>query len=55
MALIDDYSRREKVYFLKIKEYAFPTVVKWKTMVERYTERKVKRLRTDNRLEFCNL
>ncbi|KAH0665930.1 hypothetical protein KY285_027136 [Solanum tuberosum] len=46
--LIDDYSKMVWVYFLK-------TIVKWKTMVERQIERTAKRLRTDNRLEFCNL
>ena len=28
--------------------------VVWKKMVEKQNERKVKRLRNDNRLEFCN-
>jgi len=55
MTLIDDYSRMVWVYFLKTKDEAFSTFVKWKTMVERKIERKVKRLRNDNRLEFCNL
>src|SRR3954469_9806611 len=54
MTLIDDYSRMVWVYFLKTKDEAFPTFVRWKTMVEKQTDRKVKRLRTDNGLEFCN-
>ncbi|XP_019254399.1 PREDICTED: uncharacterized protein LOC109233093 [Nicotiana attenuata] len=45
---------QRQVYFLKTKDEAFSTFVKWKTMVERQTKRKVKRLRIDNRLEFCN-
>ncbi|KAH0658596.1 hypothetical protein KY289_027344 [Solanum tuberosum] len=48
MTLIDDYSKMVWVYFLK-------TIVKWKTLVERQIERVAKPLRTDNRLEFCNL
>uniref|UniRef100_A0A1S4DRC9 Integrase catalytic domain-containing protein n=1 Tax=Nicotiana tabacum TaxID=4097 RepID=A0A1S4DRC9_TOBAC len=54
MTLIDDYSRMVWVYVLKIKDQAFSTFVKWKTMVERQTKRKVKHLRTDNGLEFWN-
>jgi transposase InsO family protein len=54
MTLIDDYSRMVWVYFLKTKDEAFPTFVKWKTMIEKQTEKKVKRFRTDNGLEFCN-
>jgi len=51
--LIDDYSRMVWVYFLKTKDESFPIFVRWKTIVERQIERKVKLLRTDNRLEFC--
>lgn len=54
MTLIDDYSRIVWVYFLKTKDEAFSIFFKWKTMVERQTERNVKRLQTDNGLEFCN-
>ena len=31
----------------------FPTFKKWKTLVETQTGKKVKKLRTDNGLEFC--
>jgi transposase InsO family protein len=36
---------------MKHKSEAFS---EWKTMVERQTERKVKKLRTDNGMEFCS-
>ncbi len=48
MTLIDDYSRMVWVYFLKTKDEAFSTFVKWKTMIQKQTEKKVKRLRTDD-------
>jgi transposase InsO family protein len=54
MTLIDDHSRMVWVYILKSKDEAFPTFIKWKAMVEKQTERKVKCLRTDNGLEYCN-
>jgi len=41
-------------YFLKTKDEAFDAFVLWKKMVEVQSERKVKWLRTDNGLEFCN-
>lgn len=42
------------MYFLRFKDEAFQSFVEWKKMVETQSERKVKRLRTDNDLEFCN-
>ena len=54
MTLIDDYSRMVWVYFLKTKDETFSTFVKWKTMIEKQIEKKVKHLRTDNGLKFCN-
>ncbi len=42
------------VYFLKTKDEAFSTFVKWKMMIEKHTKKKIKRLRTNNELEFCN-
>ena len=54
MTIIDDYSRRVWPYFLKHKSEAFSAFKEWKTMVERQTERKVKKLRTDNGMEFCS-
>ncbi|KAL5775259.1 hypothetical protein ACOSP7_012816 [Xanthoceras sorbifolium] len=41
------------VYFLKYKNDMFATFKQWKALVEKQTGRKIKRLRTDNGLEFC--
>ncbi|CAA7024878.1 unnamed protein product [Microthlaspi erraticum] len=43
------------LYFLKTKDEAFDKFVEWKKMVEIQSERKVKKLRTDNGLKFCNI
>ncbi|KAL5858125.1 hypothetical protein ACOSQ3_005583 [Xanthoceras sorbifolium] len=53
LILIDDYSRKVWVYFLKHKNDVFATFKQWKALVEKQTGRKIKRLRTDNGLEFC--
>lgn len=42
------------MFFLKTKDQAFEKFVKWKLLVENQTGLKVKKLRTDNGLEFCN-
>ena len=54
MTLVDDYSRRVWVYFLKNKNEAFTKFKEWKLFVENQTSKKIKRLRTDNGLEYCN-
>ena len=54
ISFTDDWSRKVWVYFLKTKDEAFDKFVEWKTMVEVQAERKLKKLRTDNGLEFCN-
>lgn len=53
LTLIDDYSRKVWVYFLKHKNDVFLTFKQWKTMIEKQTGKPVKRFRTDNGLEFC--
>nr|AAC62132.1 copia-like retroelement pol polyprotein [Arabidopsis thaliana] len=50
----NDWSRKVWVYFLKTKDEAFASFTEWKKMVETQSERKLKHLRTDNGLEFCN-
>lgn len=55
VSFTDDWSRKVWVYFLKTKDEAFQRFTEWKKMVEVQTERKVKKLRTDNGLEFCNI
>jgi len=54
ISFTDDWSRKVWIYFLKTKDEAFQSFTEWKTMVETQSERKLKHLRTDNGLEFCN-
>ena len=54
LTIIDDFSRKLWVYFLKNKSEAFSKFKEWKILIENQTGRKVKRLRTDNGLEFCS-
>ena len=56
LSLIDDYSRKVWLYMLNTKdEHTVLTKVKeWKTLVENQTNKRVKVLRMDNGLEFCN-
>ncbi|GJV64786.1 retrovirus-related pol polyprotein from transposon TNT 1-94 [Tanacetum coccineum] len=55
LSIIDDYSKRVWVYILRFKHEAFKKFKEWKQLVENHTGRTVKKLRTDNGLEFCNL
>ncbi|KAH9763592.1 Integrase catalytic domain-containing protein [Citrus sinensis] len=54
LSLIDDYSRRVWVYVLKHKDQVFGKFREWKSLVENQIRLKVKKLITDNGLEFCN-
>ncbi|KZV30316.1 hypothetical protein F511_28209 [Dorcoceras hygrometricum] len=54
LAVIDDYSRKLRVFLLKNKYDVFDKFRTWKTLIENQTSRKIKTLRTDNGLEFCN-
>jgi hypothetical protein len=54
LTIIDDYSRKVWSYFLKHKSNAFSAFKEWKVMIENQTEKKVKKLCTDNGLEFCS-
>jgi hypothetical protein len=54
LTIIDDYSRKVWSYFLKHKYEAFDAFRKWKVMIEKQTEKKVKLLRTDNVMKFCS-
>ncbi|GJT45799.1 retrotransposon protein, putative, ty1-copia subclass [Tanacetum coccineum] len=47
-------SRRVWVYILRFKHEASGKFKEWKQLVENQTRRTVKKLRTDNGLEFCN-
>ena len=52
LTLIDDYSRKVWVYFLKHKNEVFVKFKQWKAMIEKQTGRSVKTLRSDNGGEF---
>ena len=54
ISLVDDYSRKVWLYFLKQKSEAFNKFKEWKTLVEYQTGKTIKHLRTDNGLEFCS-
>ncbi|KAJ4723712.1 Retrovirus-related Pol polyprotein from transposon TNT 1-94 [Melia azedarach] len=53
VSMIDDFSRMTSVFIIKHKSEAFKNFRQWKTLVENQTGKKIKRLRTDNGLEFC--
>ena len=54
LTLIDDFSRKVWIFFLRTKDEAFQKFVEWKVLVENQTGKRLKCLRTDNGLEFCN-
>ena len=54
MTLVDDYSRKLWVFILKNKSGALAYFKQWKVLIENQTGRKIKRLRTDNGLDFCS-
>ena len=53
LTFIDDYSRKVWVYILKHKNDVFGKFKQWKAMIEKQTRKQIKRLRTDNGMEFC--
>ena len=54
VTFVDDFSRRVWVYTMKAKSEVLGIFIKWKKMVETQTERKIKRLRTDNGGEYTS-
>lgn len=54
LSIIDDKSRKVWLMFLKSKDETFDMFCEWKELVEKQVNKKVKVLRTDNGLEFCN-
>lgn len=54
LSIIDDKTRKVWLFFLKTKDETFERFCEWKELVENQTGKKVKCLRTDNGLEFCN-
>jgi len=53
LTFVDDFLRKVWVYFLRQKIETFSMFKKLKALVENQTVRKIKTLRTDNGLEFC--
>ncbi|KAH9780178.1 hypothetical protein KPL71_007988 [Citrus sinensis] len=53
ITFIDDFSRKVWAYVLKHKSEAYEKFKAWLTLIENQIERRVKRLRTDNGLEYC--
>ena len=54
VSFIDDYSRMTWIYLMKHKSEVFKHFKDWKTLMENQTGKKIKRLRTDNGLEFSS-
>ena len=54
LTCIDDYSRRAFCFPLRTKDEVMNRIANFITFVERQTGKKVKVLRSDNGLEFCN-
>lgn len=54
LSIIDDKTRKVWLMFLKTKDETFVKFCEWKELVENQMNKKVKVLRTDNGLEFCN-
>ncbi|GJY31824.1 retrovirus-related pol polyprotein from transposon TNT 1-94 [Tanacetum coccineum] len=53
-ASVDEKDSLAQVYILMFKHEAFVKFKEWKQLVKNQTGRTVKKLRTDNGLEFCN-
>ena len=54
MSFIDHFSRKTWIYLLRTKDEAFMTFKNWKHAVENQVNYKLKCLKTDNGLEYCN-
>ena len=54
LSFIDDKTRYVWVYFLRHKDQVFEKFCEWKSMVEKFTGRKLKTIRTDNGGEFTS-
>jgi hypothetical protein len=54
LSIIDDYSRMVWVFLMKHKSESFQKFKKWKVLIENQSGRKIKKLRTDNGVEFCS-
>jgi hypothetical protein len=55
LVLVDDYTRFTWVYFMKEKSEVFSRFKEFKTTVESVLDKKIKRFRTDNGVEFTSI
>ena len=53
MSIIDDYSRMTWVFIMKHKSESFKNFKQWNILIEIQIGKKIKRLQTNNGLEFC--
>lgn len=53
MSIVDYYSRKLWLFILKNKNNAHETFKSWRTLIENQTGKIMKRLRTNNGLEYC--
>ena len=54
MSFIDDFSRKIWIYVLKHNNEGLERFKEWITLIENQTDKKIKRLRIDNGLEYCS-
>ena len=54
VSFIDDFSRKTCIYFMKNKDEVFNKFKELKTLIENYTEKKIKIFRSDNGREFTS-
>ncbi|CAA7036371.1 unnamed protein product [Microthlaspi erraticum] len=54
ISFVDDFSRKVWIFFLKTKDEAYSKFVEWLAFVENQSGKKLKALRTNNGLEYCN-
>ena len=54
VSFIDDFSRKEWIYFMKNKDEVFIKFKEFKALIENHTEKKIKTFRLDNDGEFTS-
>ena len=54
VSVIDDFSRKTWIYFLKTKDEVFSKFKESKSLIENHTEKKINTLRSNNGGEFSS-
>ena len=54
VSFIDEFSRKEWIYFIKNKDEVFNKFKEFKSLIENHTEKKIKTFRSDNGREFTS-